>query len=264
LREAGYETAGILSHVYVDSAHGFAQGFDSYDETNVLGHHEITSETVTDRAIGLLERAHRAPFFLFAHNFEPHYEYRDNETITYADDYSGWLAGEQLDIGGLRDRRHDLSTADLDYLRDLYDKVIAYTDGELGRILSFLKQSGLDRNTIVVVVADHGEEFMERGWLGHTTSLYEELVNVPFIIALPIGAQQEPLVSEPVETRSILPTVLDYVGAGGSVGARSGRIFRSMASRCARCGPWVSSHENRGGDRIDSSPETPRIGPERA
>ena len=87
-----------------------------------------------------------------------------------------------------------------------------------------MTESGLDENTVVIVVADHGEEFMERGWVGHTTSLHEELVRVPLVIALPPGGHQAPMVTNVVETRSIPATVLDFMKperptdiAGGSL-----------------------------------------------
>ncbi|MFQ5718237.1 MAG: sulfatase [Acidobacteriota bacterium] len=228
LREAGYETKGIVSHIYVNAAHGFAQGFNAYDENNVLGHHEITSRNVTDRAIIFLKGIQGRPFFLFTHYFDPHYEYRDHESVHFADRYTGWLAGQQLDIGGLRDRRHELSREDLNYLRDLYDEEITYTDAEIGRLLDYLRTSGLEQKTIVVVVGDHGEEFMERGWLGHTTSLHREQIHVPLVIALPAGTQQVPTVSAPVETRAILPTVLDYLVSSDSAGLADGSLLPLM------------------------------------
>jgi len=231
LREAGFDTAGIVSHAYLDSVHGFDQGFDTYDETNVREHHDVTSADVTDLALAYLGKPHSKPFFVFLHYFDPHYEYRNHPDFDYADGYEGWLQDTSVDIHGLRDRRHDLSEADLDYLRDLYDEEIAFTDAQIGRILSYLRESGLDENTIIIVVADHGEEFMERGWLGHTTSLHEEQVRVPLIVALPAGEHQIRRVASVVETRAIFATVLDFMQPETRIVSLKGSLLPLMSGK---------------------------------
>ena len=210
LRESGYWTGAVVSHVYVDSHHGFAQGFNLYDEDNVLGHWEITSEAVTDRAIELLNKHGDEPFFIFLHYFDPHFEYRDHVAEYYADDYTGWLR-EVSDIEGLRKDRHLLSEEDVDFLRHLYDEEIAFTDAQIGRVLDRLKELRLENDTAVVFVSDHGEEFLERGWLGHTIHLYDELIRVPLVLALPNITDRVPIVHDPVETRAILATLLEYL-----------------------------------------------------
>ncbi len=214
LREAGYETAAIVSHTFVDSEHGFGQGFDRFDERNVLGHDAVTSKQVTDQALQFLSSSRRRPFFLFLHYFDPHWTYLDHDGFHWADRYDGWLRDLDLDISGLRDRRHDLEEGDIDFLRNLYDEEIAFTDREIARLLDHLRETGLDQDTMILVVSDHGEEFMERGWLGHTISLHEEQVRVPLVVALPPGETQVAEVEGVVETRAIPATVLDYLGLG--------------------------------------------------
>ncbi len=212
LREAGFRTGAVVSHTYVSSWVGMAQGFDHFDQDNVLGHWEITSHSVTDAAIGLLDRLAGGPFFLYVHYFDPHYEYRDHEGWDLAGGYRGWLRDDPLDLSRLRRVRHLLGPEDLQYLRDLYAEEVAYTDRQIGRLLSALAERQLDRSTGIVVLADHGEEFMERGWLGHTISLHDEATRVPLIVALPGPEPVEPRVEETVETRAVFGTVLEFLG----------------------------------------------------
>jgi arylsulfatase A-like enzyme len=212
LREAGYATGAVVSHLFVDSKHGFSQGFGFFDEENSLGHWAITSENVTDRALEFLEEKGDENFFLFLHYFDPHNAYRDHEAWDYADSYSGWLSEGTQDITSLRNERQALDAADTQYLTDLYDEEIAFTDQQIGRLLNELRSRGFDKDTAILVVADHGEEFMERGWLGHSATLHDELIHVPLFFVLPGGEKQVARVTTAVETRSVFSTILDFVG----------------------------------------------------
>jgi len=213
LREAGYRTGGFVSHKYVDDRRGFAQGMDVFEVVSE-GHLAISSHKVSNSGLEFLERHHGdGGFFLFLHYFDPHSEYRDHEGWTFANDgYSGWVADEELEMSDLMVRRHHLDSLDVKHLLDLYDEEIAYTDLHIGRVLDFLSDNGICDDTAVIVVADHGEEFMEHGWLGHTVTLYEEVIRVPLVARLPGRADGHAVVETPLETRSVFPTVLDYLG----------------------------------------------------
>jgi arylsulfatase A-like enzyme len=213
-REAGYNTAAAISHLFVDERRGFAQGFDHFDESAVLGEKAITSQQLTDAALNYLEKNGDDPFFLFLHYFDPHYEYRDHEPWDFADAYTGPLTQnpDQMDIETLRAKRSDFAPQDTQYLRDLYDEEIAYTDKQLGRLLDHLKETGLDQNTAIILVSDHGEEFMERGWLGHTISLHEEVIHVPMLTVLPGTDQQPTRNTDVTETRALFNIITNWAG----------------------------------------------------
>jgi len=94
-----------------------------------------------------------------------------------------------------------------------YDRNIAYGDRELARLLSALGERGILDRTLVVVTADHGEEFYEhRGW-GHGHSLFQELVRVPLICwrpgVLPAGRR----IDVPVQSVDLMPTLIGAAGA---------------------------------------------------
>src|SRR5439155_633275 len=69
-----------------------------------------------------------------------------------------------------------------------YAGEVALLDESFGELLDHLRARGLDRSTLVVFVADHGEEFHEHGGFDHGRTLYQELVRVPLLVRLPAGA----------------------------------------------------------------------------
>jgi arylsulfatase A-like enzyme len=220
LREAGYRTLGVSSGAYVTRASGLHQGFEVFDESQALGQRSVSSTAVTDTAIRLLRSWGEEPFFLFAHYFDPHWIYQDHADLHFGDSYDGPLrdAAARLNqeefkqhVGCLTPRRpHFLPPRDRDYLLDLYEEEIAFMDSEIGRLLRYLEEAGLWGTTLVVAVADHGEEFAEHGQLGHQGTLFQELIHVPLVVANP--ADRGPReVSHPVETRSLFTTVLAFL-----------------------------------------------------
>jgi arylsulfatase A-like enzyme len=104
----------------------------------------------------------------------------------------------------------DLDPAERQALVDLYDAEILYTDAKLGELLAELDRRGLLDRTLVVLLADHGEELLERGGIGHGTSLYEELLHVPLILRLPGGSPEPHRIAAPVSTVDLLPTLAEY------------------------------------------------------
>jgi arylsulfatase A-like enzyme len=241
LREAGYRGAAVVGHVLVDARHGFAQGFEHFDASLVRGEAAITSREVTDAAVAWLDRVGRERFLLFLHYFDPHYEYRDHAEWDFADGYRGWIRDEQPDIYSLRYQAHRLRAEDVAHLRDLYDEEVAFTDREIGRFLEALRARGLDEETAVVLVADHGEEFLEHGWLGHTASLYEEVIRVPLLLRLPGVGTPGRVVDDPVETRSLYATLLDYLDVRGAARGSAPSLLPLLRDEEVRPAPVFSS-----------------------
>ena len=58
-------------------------------------------------------------------------------------------------------------------------------DEGIGRLFDALRRHGLYDDSVIAFTADHGEEFYERGWIGHANTLYQELVHVPLVIRAP-------------------------------------------------------------------------------
>ena len=191
LRDAGYDTMCVTSHVFLARRYGLQQGFVHFDDEfahPIEDHAEVvTSHMVSDKGLRFLEQKAATdddtPWLLWLHYFDPHGQYVVHDGIT-----------EEFGV------REEV---------DRYDGEIKYTDLHLGRVLDKLEELDLDENTLVVFFSDHGEEFMEHGGLRHGHALYQELIRVPLIIKAPGGTAGH--VEELVRTVDILPTVLDFV-----------------------------------------------------
>jgi len=213
LQTKGYKTAGIISSPILGEKYGFSQGFDFFLQVNNKSLFEtgksITSHKVSDQAIAWLEKTYQqfghSPFFLFLHYFDPHWLYRNHSEFYVDIDYKGKLTPE-TGMLQLLEKLPELTQDDIAYLISLYNAEIAYTDHYIGRLLAFLEKSKLVENTLIILTADHGEEFMQHNYIGHVQSLYEELIHVPLIFYTPEVFPPH-TVDAPVSILDIIPTI---------------------------------------------------------
>ena len=219
LRNAGYATAGVVSNQLIGTGQNFQQGFDLFLESEAQGRDHVSTPGVTRQAIEQLERLAKGdqPFFLFVHYFDPHYKYNSHSEYGYAARSCGRLDGTQK-IGDLRSLASTMTTCEIGFLRDRYAEEIRYTDDGIGRLLARVETLGINKESLTILTADHGEEFLDHEWIDHISTLYEELIRAPLIIRLP-GAPVPRVVNEPVSLLSLTPTILDL--AGISQGAES-------------------------------------------
>jgi arylsulfatase A-like enzyme len=198
---------------------GLGQGFDTYvhlKERGVEVHRR--AEELHAEAIGWLgERSKEQPFFLYVHATDPHAPYTPPAgfqkefapNLRYPEASSLQVITELFK--GERQADDDLR----EDLVNLYDSEIAYWDHEFGIFLDHLDNAGLADNTIVVLVSDHGEEFAEHGKWQHSTSVHSELIQVPFVIRLPLEWGAGTKITTPVQHVDIFPTLLDLLGISG-------------------------------------------------
>lgn len=235
LQDAGYRTAGFYGGPYLHPTYGLDQGFETYvscmttiedslrqDEVRAIAegdtnvsHRDVTGPRTLEAVRGFLESDDDRPMFLFLHLWDVHYDYMPPADIVrlFDPDYSGPLTGS--------DMMHDpgvhagMPPRDLQHLLALYDGEIRFTDDVLGQILDAIAQRrGLD-DTIVIVTADHGEEFFEHGHKGHQQSLYDEVVRIPLIVRWPGRIDAGRVVEDQVRIIDVLPTVLTLAGVPG-------------------------------------------------
>ena len=95
-------------------------------------------------------------------------------------------------------------------LADLYDGEIAFTDFHLGRLFDWMSQSGRLDDTVIVIMADHGESLGERGMYKHSAVLYNDQIRIPMIIHVPGVAPRR--VSTHVSSVDLGSTILSAVG----------------------------------------------------
>ncbi len=181
--KAGYRTAAVVSNPWLKSRYGYAQGFDRFEELPS----KAAAGPVTSAAIERIEEFRRAeneaPYFLYVHYMDAHGPYdpdppfdsmfRSPEARLLSD--KEWAAVEPYLREG-EDR-------DLNAYIDRYDGGIRQCDEQIGRLL--LALGPRIASTVVVVTADHGEEFFEHGRAGHGYTLFEEMIRVPLVIKAP-------------------------------------------------------------------------------
>ncbi len=229
IKQAGYETAGFCSSPYLNPAFGFDRGFDLYrnidlednkikdtirppaEERDAV-HEDITSPRITELAINWIDKHRSRPFFLFLHFWDVHYDYIPPAPYDklFDPDYQGKIDG--------KDYMHndainpDMDPRDLEHIIALYDGEIASVDYHIGLIVKELKKLGVFNRTLIVVTADHGDEFFEHGGKGHRNTLYDEVTMVPLIIHLPDKITSSRRIPNQVSIIDIAPTILDLAG----------------------------------------------------
>lgn len=206
LKSNGYQTAAFTSGAFINEDHGFAQGFDTFEENPTWEDAQI----LTQKAIPWLTQHQQNKFFLFLHYFHVHDPYSPKEDSAKAIDpnYSGNLKSFDISqIVKLNKKEITLPQSDLEHLKTLYDAELLELDNSLGQLFNQLTETGLINNSIIIITADHGEEFGERGiWGMHAYSLYNELIKVPLIIRIP-NFDKPKRIPNLVELIDIVPTI---------------------------------------------------------
>ena len=114
------------------------------------------------------------------------------------------------------------------YLQALYNDEVRHADLWLGRLLERLRRRNLYDNTLIVITADHGEEFWDHGGFEHGHTMYDELLHVPLLVRLPRGAHAGERVSEQARLMDLLPTVLQGVGLPNPGGVRGRSLLELL------------------------------------
>jgi len=171
-------------------------------------------------AIGGGER----PTLAFVHLIPPHTPYTPPPPFLGA--YSSWYSGSQpIAPKALhRSARNGVGGDDVRYVRDRYQENAAFADHLVGRILADLQRAGRYDKTLVVVLSDHGEAFMEHGRFMHTRYVHREYVHVPLVVKWPADLEGfRPRVSDPVSLLDLVPTLVDGLGLTGGEAGFMGR-----------------------------------------
>jgi arylsulfatase A-like enzyme len=148
------------------------------------------------------------PFFAWVHYMDVHWPYHIEKRLEKPND----IAQAWRDLSHLHSvawKGKPLSEPQKDRYVHLYEEAVSYTDFWIGKLLDYLETSGESERTIVILLSDHGEEFLEHDRWGHRESnLHDELLHVPLVILLPNGPRGFEIIQQ-VRTLDIMPTVLD-------------------------------------------------------
>lgn len=192
-----------------------------------LSHYDLTSPRVNAFAREFLEEHADQRFFLFLHYFDAHYDYLPDRgdpalPARFDPDYRGSFHGENWYFDGERvltwpnqeqtwaERR--IGERDLQHTLALYDAEIHWVDRHVGEVLERIAALGLEDETIVIVTADHGDEFFEHGSIGHRSTLHSELLHIPLIVRVPGVGQSGQRVTSLARITDLAPSVLDWCG----------------------------------------------------
>ncbi|MEO7146095.1 MAG: sulfatase-like hydrolase/transferase [Bryobacteraceae bacterium] len=258
LKKSGYHTAAFVNNS-VAGRNITGRGFDEYDEgqrrppsiteRQGLRNPEYQAPATTQRILNWLDKNQQKPFFLFLLYFEPHSPYNPppehdifkssaypNETNT------GW------DIkGGRLFRWADLGDkAAIERMTELYDGKIHFVDAYVGQVLQKLRDSGLARNTVVILTSDHGEMLYSHPddflTFDHR-SLYDQVMHVPGILwgaGVPHGKTIRALATH----IDIAPTLLDLAGLPAKPDAQGVSLVPLIRGREAKAHGYIFGEQD--------------------
>lgn len=261
LKEAGFKTAAFHSNPFLSTEQGYDRGFDEFwdsrDHTPIssragarliprLAHntliyrllrrlirrfessiglsHYTKGGAVTDQALAWLNHSEK-PLFLWIHYMDMHYPFSPPESNLRQLRPEG-ISPAQRSKALVRSLEDPTSTTaeERQVLIDLYDAGLSYVDENIGQLLKALDDHNLSSSTLIILTADHGEEFMEHRDFGHgqmihqslnnraRIKLYDELLHVPLIIHTPTETAQYGENNALVSLVDIAPTILELVG----------------------------------------------------
>ncbi len=237
LQAGGYYTKGFANNPNIAALFGYDQGFADYVDLKKSLHfgagpsasnltlYDVLiklRETVKDRlkrpivvtdyyqpapvvkdaALAFLDSAERpkdSPYFLFTHYMDPHDPFMDPDTRVGG--YGRKRLGNDVD-----------PEIYLDKMRRAYIGEIEFLDAALGEFFAGLKARGLYDNALIVITADHGEEFHEHGGWWHGQTLYDEQTHVPYIVKLPGNARAGEVNTHLARNLDLAPTFLHFAG----------------------------------------------------
>jgi arylsulfatase A-like enzyme len=223
LRRDGYETAAFVDGGLMAGRYGYGQGFEIYDDEG--GHLEVIGPKVEgwlEERLGDPARSGR-PFLLLVHTYDVHSPYENtpepHRSMFLSDvdepprSFRSNMSGIMAEVWKTRhsDEPRRLDRVQMDWAVAMYDGGIHHVDDWYGRFEDVLEDHDLLRQTMVVVISDHGDEFQEHGSLFHDR-LYATVTRIPMIIAFP-ERRWTARVSQAVESIDLVPTLLETVGS---------------------------------------------------
>lgn len=214
---SGYLTVGSVATMFVSSKYGFERGFgevgvDFFDfgvnDKKINNQSTVDAEHVFDTAYHWAQQQEDGkPIFAFLHVYDVHYHYDAPPPWNQKFDRAPRM-GDAIYKSYYDYKKRMISDEQLAHQVAQYDEEIAYVDHEFRKLVSRWRDSG--RDLIVMVTADHGEEFGERGSWGHAHTLFDEQLHVPWVVNGP-GVQRQ-VISDRTGGEDIAGTIASLVG----------------------------------------------------
>lgn len=194
LRRAGYQTAAYTEDGRLSARFGFSRGFSYFWENREVSEGAGVAKDTFSRAVGWLEGHRReGPFLLFVHTYAVHAPYRP--AAPYRRLFVGSAPPEDE---AARDRL-------------AYEQEARELDDDVTQLVERIDELVPPERTVLVITADHGEEFLEHGMRTHR-QLFDEVMHVPLLIRAPGLVPAGRTVDGVVSLVDVVPTILDLLG----------------------------------------------------
>lgn len=248
LKRGGYKTAAFHSAPFLSKYFTYDRGFDVFYDSLVFKHPKIGRKTmgpkyemytgailkakllfstflspyipyeecqmINQRAIQWLQ-SNKDSFFLWLHYMDTHFPY--SPLKRYSSEHLSRSSVNRI-MRKMILNKEKITGEELKSMIGIYDSAIRYVDYEIGFLLEKLKGAGIYDSSLIIVTADHGDEFREHGSIGHggmahalPQKPYDELIHVPLIIKCP-GLGKGLIIDQVVSLLDLAPTVLDLIG----------------------------------------------------
>jgi arylsulfatase A-like enzyme len=205
-----FSTSAFITNMTRGRHPGFSRLFLSREGTQAEADRAAVAQ-----AVAQLERERDRRFFMWVHLLSPHADYAPpapRDTAFTRKDASR-VRGEIDELAGLRRRGVVLGEADVSHVVGLYDGEVAFVDEQVGRLLDALREHDLEKSTLVVFTADHGEDLYEHNrYFFHSPSIYGSSMRIPLVLSLPGSLPGNVRTDQPASLVDVGPTVLGLLG----------------------------------------------------
>jgi arylsulfatase len=243
LKIHGYLTAAFCTNPIISEEFNFSQGFDQFFYILARGTKQLLFpgdigsnqfgicnewayimdlidsnasygdfEIINKRLLLWLNKRPDNPFFLYIHAMEPHQPYFPDELF-----YSGNERLLNRDFQYIKRLHNPKDTVSVDnrisrISMDRYDDEIRSVDRELEKLFEALDEVRVLDSSLIVITADHGEEFQDHGYCGHGHSMFQEVIRVPLVVLFPNDEFGGITIDDRVDHLDLCPTIYDYLG----------------------------------------------------
>lgn len=221
LNKKGFATLGAVSAHHLNPKNSnFAKGFDDFLECKP---YELKAQERNKKFFKKLRSIADRAFFAWIHYFDPHGDYSPPapfDTIyPVSSQFKPVKPLPSMNLG----KEKMITLVDPDEIIPLYKGEITYLDHHIGRLMDFLFDLGIQNNTLVVLVGDHGESMTEKGIYFCHAGLYNPVTHIPLIISLPGSIPEGLEVNNLTSSVDIFPTVLNILGYDNPIKKINGR-----------------------------------------
>ncbi|MFC1852779.1 sulfatase, partial [candidate division CSSED10-310 bacterium] len=241
LKKIGYYNVAFTGGGFLSAAYGFYREFDLYNQLSISWH-AAKNPLINQRPIKqagfesalswLKQNGSHGPFFMFLHTFALHYPYVPPPKYDqYFQSNHPTEVGPYVSMDLLKEinsKKLIPSQDDQSQIVAVYDRGIRWIDDEMLRLYECLSNLDILEDTILIVLSDHGEEFLEHGLIQHKM-MYSTCLHVPLIIRAPKFFPQNVVVREEVELIQLMPTLCELLHVSPSI-LLQGRSLLAMIS----------------------------------